>query len=142
MAGFITEDGAHYLLNLMSGGETALERYYLALITGQSPGIAAYGTELDEPDDLGYQRAAYENISGNWVVTNGVIQNAYEIAFVTPSISWGYLQHWALCEAVDGGRVFAAGDLDPYQPQIAENLYFPVGGLSIEFSLTSWTALT
>lgn len=142
MAGFLTVDGAHHLLSLMTAGENALPYYYLALINGQPPGISAYGTELDEPLDPGYQRAAYENLSGNWLVTNGVLQNAYEISFVTPLVSWGYLRSWALCEAIDGGRIFAVGDLEPVLPLVGDNLYFPIGGISLEFSLTAWTALT
>lgn len=142
MTGFITVDGAHYLLNLMTAGETALNSYYLALINGASPGISAYGTELEEPSDSGYQRSRYENLSGNWMIVNGVLQNVYQISFVSPLVSWGYVRHWALCESIDGGRVFAAGDINPILPLVGDVLYFPAGSITLEFSLASWTALT
>ena len=142
MSGFITDDGAKYLLNLFAASEPLLTDYYIALITGMAPGISIYGSELEEPLAESYGRAKYENISGNWQVVNGVLSNAFEINFPLPTSQWGFLRHWALCEAAQAGRVFFVGDLPLSVPVIDEVIYFPPGGLTIEFSLANWSALT
>jgi hypothetical protein len=142
VAGFITDDGATYLLNLFADSEPILDDYYVALITGMSPGISIFGSELEEPAAESYNRARYQNISGNWQVVNGVLSNAFEINFPRPTSEWGFLRHWALCEAPSAGRVFLVGDLPLSVPVIDEAIYFPPGGLTIEFSLANWSALT
>ena len=142
MSGFITDDGAKYMLGLFAASEELLDTYYISLITGMAPGISIFGSELEEPDAASYARATYENTSGNWQIVNGVLSNTYEINFPMPTEEWGFLRYWALCEAPSEGRVFFVGDLPLSVPVVNEAIFFPPGGLTTEFSLANWSALT
>ena len=138
MAGVLTQDGANYQLALFSNSEQPLPFYYVALVTGDRPGVSAYGDELDEPAFPDYLRAVVENVSGNWFIQDGLLVNQVEISFPIPDNDWGTVSYWAICESEVGGRVFYVGDLDAFDVLTGAQPIIPAGGLSVSMELSSW----
>jgi hypothetical protein len=139
MNGYITADGADYLINIFTGKELAAPTYYLALITGGQPGISAHGNELDEPAVSEYIRASIDNLSGNWLnqPQQGLIN--VDAAFPVASVDWGTVRYWALCDSEQDGRVLLAGDLDPFDVVAGQQVIVTAGSLGISIDLDDWT---
>lgn len=142
MAGFLTSDGADFFLNLFANGETAPPNFYLALITGNQPGLGIHGNELDEPAPLEYSRGQITNTSGSWSLVNGTLTNVATITFPVASVSWGTVSYWAICDNAKGGRVLWAGDCYPIPVDAGGQVVFTPGTLSIGFDLDSWKKYT
>lgn len=139
MNGLITNDGATYLLNLFSNGEAAVPVYYVALITGNQPGISIAGDELDEPAFPEYARGMLTNESGNWSIDGGVMINMVEVDFPIPSTGWGDIKYWAICDDPTGGRCLFVGTFDTIFTVVAsEQPYIGVSTLSIDLGLVDW----
>lgn len=136
--GFVTVDGADYLMNLFSSNETSADNYYLALIIGASPGIAASGDELEEPFYDDYSRAQINNIFGSWEVFSGTLSNSVEILFPSPGSSWGTVRYWALTDAPAQGRVLFVGDLEQFEVTIGEDVFLAPGALSLGLDIPGW----
>lgn len=140
--GFVTVDGANYLMSLFSAQEPVEDSYYLALITGVSPGIATGGDELQEPPFSDYARAAIDNFNGSWEVFSGTLSNSVEILFPTPQSAWGTVKFWALLDAPVEGRVLFAGSLDQFDVAVQEDLFLSPGALSLSLSIPGWREVT
>lgn len=139
MSGAPSQDGADYLLNLFSNSEQAVPFYYIALVTGDQPGITGSGDELDEPPYEDYARAELENISGNWSVVDGLLTNMIEIAFPIPASDWGEIRYWAICDDYSAGRMLYSGRIDdPIDITVGDQPILPAGAVTIEIELPSW----
>lgn len=138
--GFLTLDGANYLLGLFGGTEEKVDTYYVALITGRRPGLTTHGVELEEPAFADYSRAMIEASSGAWDVDQGVAANTLEIPFPVPSSEWGIVSYWAVTDSSEAGsgRVLWAGDVDSFTVAIGEQIFLPPGALSLQMDLDSW----
>ncbi len=80
---------------------------YVAL-TAADPGEAGAG--LSEPVGNGYARA--QTAPSDWNTANGgLLDNAGEIEFDTPTDNWGTLTHFALFDAATAGNMLAYGTL-------------------------------
>lgn len=138
MSGFITADGADYLMSVFAGVEDVLPEYYVALVTAPV-GTAESGEELAEPLVGDYGRAMISSGPENWVVAYGSLTNTVEITFPIPGLDpWDGIVGWALCDSAAGGRVFYAGDYDPYDVAVGEQVVLPPGSVSLGMELDSW----
>lgn len=140
MIGYITADGADYLINLFTAAEQAAPAYYLALITGGQPGISSHGSELDEPPFADYARAPVENLSGSWINQPQQALTNIDAAFPVASVDWGIVRFWALCDQAVDGRVLLAGDFDSFQVVAGDQVIFTAGSLGISLDLDDWAA--
>jgi len=138
MIGYFTADGADYLINLFTANEQAIPTYYLALITGDQPGIASHGSELDEPPFAEYARAPLENLSGNWINQPQLALTNIDASFPVASQDWGIVRFWALCDQAQDGRVLMAGDFDSFQVSAGDQVVFVAGTLGISLDLDDW----
>jgi hypothetical protein len=69
------------------------------------------GSDLLEPDDEAYSRAAYPTGGDWWAPTGrGGITNTQEVFFPSPAADWGLIEGWALCDDTTGGQTFYVGD--------------------------------
>ena len=139
MNGLITRDGAAYIFNLFTNGESAAPTYYVALVVSAQPGIAVSGDELDEPAVSEYQRGALANVSGNWKIDGGTLINMVDIDFPVVANDWGQIRYWAICDEIDGGRVLFVGTFNtPFIVAIGDQPYVSAQALSIDLGLSEW----
>lgn len=136
--GFVTVDGADYLMNLFSANEPPVEDYYLALVIGAMPGIAASGDELEEPFYVDYARAQIGNIVGSWEVFSGVLSNSVEVLFPSPESPWGTVRYWALTDSPVQGRALFVGDLEQFEVSVGEDVFLAPGALSLSLDIPGW----
>jgi hypothetical protein len=142
MSGFITTDGADYLMNLWSGIETVSSYYFIALVT-EPVGSAESGDELVEPDDVDYFRTPVDVGPENWTVAYGSVTNTVQIALAVPSsVDWTGIVGWAICDSEVGGRILWAGDEEPFDISVEEQTYLPAGSLSLSLDMGSWRETT
>jgi hypothetical protein len=140
VSGLITRDGADYLLNLFVNGEQAVPTYYVALIVGAQPGVIVGGDELDEPVYDEYARGALANQSGNWKVDSGVLINMVEVDYPMPTVAWGDVRYWAICDQADAGRVLFVGSFSvPFTITVGDQPFIGAAALSIDLGLEDWT---
>lgn len=137
MAGFLTLDGADYLLSLFTGSEQLVTTYWVALLL-QDPGLSTAGEELIEPDFDDYSRAKIDVVSGSFAIDSGELTNAIEITFPAPATEWGLVTSWALCDSQEGGRVLFAGDLEDFDVVIDEQPFLPPGSMAISLDVAGW----
>lgn len=137
MSGFVTSDGATYILGLFSSLEERVGSYYVALVT-RPIGIAESGEEISEPVDLSYTRAELINIPDNWYITHNTLINLHEVSFPLPSEPWVDLVGYGICDSQYGGRVLFAGDFPTATMDTGEQFYIPPGGVIIDLDLASW----
>lgn len=141
MSGFLTTDGADYYMSIFGKKEEPVDRYFLALVGSQRPGLTADGYDLDEPADDSYSRAEIDNVDGNWVVMHGQLSNSSEIAFPIAASQWGYVHYWAICDLEEGGRVLWVGEFtDAFYVGPDVQATVPAGGLVMSFALFGWGA--
>jgi hypothetical protein len=142
MSGFITSDGADYLMALLGGVEQVAPEYYVALVT--SPvGTAEAGTELAEPAHDDYFRAVISSGPENWVVAYGALTNIVDVIFAAPSAeAWEGIIGWALCDAATEGRVLYAGDTDPYDVAVGDQVVMTSGSITLAMEMDSWRETT
>lgn len=138
MPGFITDEGASYLMALVAMGEPVVDGYWVALTQGV-PAPYMTSDEIGEPDAPDYARA-YIPADGTWVVSGDSISNSAEILWPIAETDWGDVSGWALLDAQDGGRVLYGGDLGivwtieaDLQPVMAP------GQLSITITVAQWS---
>lgn len=138
MTGFITADGADYLMNVFSGVEDIVSEYWVALVTAPV-GTAESGDELAEPQVGDYTRASISVGPDNWVVAYGSLTNSVEITFGIPGVDpWTGIVGWALCDSPFEGRCLYAGDYDPFDVAVGDQVVLPPGSVSIGLELDSW----
>lgn len=83
---------------------------YVALSTANP---TAAGSGLAEPSGNGYARVAVTNNTTNFPAASaGSKSNGTEIAFATPTGSWGTVTHAALFDASSGGNMLDFFALD------------------------------
>jgi len=134
--GFITDDGARYLLNLMSGKEDPLPTYYLALCTAV-PTEFQSGDELEEITAEDYTRTPVANGTG-WGRQDTAFYNEVDIK-MTPASAWDGILGWAICDAEQGGRVLFAGDfLDLITSTSGVELKIDRGTMGVAMGVTDW----
>lgn len=136
--GFVTVDGADYLMGLFGADHPPVDNYYIALVIGSIPGIAASGDELEEPFYEDYGRAVIPNFSGSWEIFSGTLSNSVEILFPRPESPWGTPRFWALTDEATQGRVFFVGELDPFTVTVGEDIFLAPGALSLSLSIPGW----
>lgn len=137
MSGFITADGAAYLLGLFCGQREAVESYYVALVT-RPIGIAESGAEISEPTDYSYSRAEIINIPEHWYIYNNSLVNTIEVGFPIPTEPWSELVGYGICDSPDAGQVLFAGDFPRATIDASEQFYVPAGGIIIDLDLAGW----
>lgn len=142
MTGFITSDGADYLMKLFAGIETVADAYYLALVT-QPVGTTESGEELVEPDFGDYYRAPIDLGPENWYVAYGSMTNTVQIAIAQPTTdAWTGIIGWAICDSDFGGRVLYAGDEESFDIAIDEQLYLAPGSVTLAIEQDGWREVT
>lgn len=130
----VSDYGAEQWAGVMFGITALPANLYLALCTDE-PGDGWDGTVLAtvEPVDPGvYARPAVAFGSG-WVVTaSGFVTNAAVFDFATPSVDWGNITHYALCDAATGGDLWFYGSFfEPLVVPAGYDLQVGAGSLSI-----------
>jgi hypothetical protein len=142
MTGFITADGSDYLMGLFGGVELVASSYFIALVT-QPVGTAEAGIELSEPVYPEYARAEILSGPENWAVAYGALTNTVDVSFGVPSAdAWVGITGWAVCDAATEGRVLYAGDTDPYDVAIGDQVVLPAGSITLSLELDSWPEAT
>jgi hypothetical protein len=142
MTGFITSDGADYLMSVFAGIEDVAPEYWVALVTAPV-GTSESGDELTEPDFGDYSRSSISSGPENWVVAYGALTNIMEIPFPIPGLDpWTGVVGWALCDSQSGGRVLYAGDAEPYDVAVGEQVVLPAGSVTLGIELESWREVT
>lgn len=142
MTGFITSDGADYLMGLFSGTEALLSAYYVALVV-TPVGTAEAGIELAEPPYSDYSRSAINTGAESWVVAYGALTNIVAVTFPSPSAEpWLGVVGWAICDASVEGRVLFAGDTDTYDVAVGDQVVMPPGTITLDVEMDSWRETT
>jgi len=96
-------------------------------VSTADPTDAASG--LAEPVGNGYARVT--TAPADWTRTDGVMENAVQMAFPEATGSWGSLTHFAVFDAATGGNMVFHGSLTTAKAiAAAETLRFPAGNLS------------
>lgn len=139
MSGYLTADGADYLLGLFSSGEKVAENYYVALILDAEPGLTSDGDDIDEPYDTSYARAEMPNSSGSWVVMHGTVTSATPCSFPMAASDWGIIRYWAICDSLESGKVLWVGQFaNPFFVGGGDVLELPTGSISVGFDMYGW----
>lgn len=89
---------------------TAPATHYLGLSTS-TPALG--GTGVTEPSGNNYSRVAITNNATKFPAASaGAKANGEEIAFPTPSGSWGTCTYWVLYDASSGGNLLNFGAIN------------------------------
>lgn len=98
-------------------GVTPLPTGYFIALCSDEPGAAMDGTLLAglEPADTAYARQPYGTGPSAWDSNGPYLTNLLAAAFPTPVIDWGYLTHFAICDSLTAGQLYAWGEM--YNPQ-------------------------
>lgn len=138
MTGFITADGADYLMGLFGGVRDLPSNYYLALVN--SPvGTSESGEELSEMPYPDYQRVMISLGPENWTVAYGTLTNTAGIYMPIPTVDdWIGVSGWAICDSELDGKVLFAGDDEPYDVAVGEQVVFPPGSVTLAIDLYGW----
>jgi hypothetical protein len=138
MSGFITADGADYLMNLFGGIENLVPEYFVALVTGPV-GTAESGDELAEPAYDDYARSAVPTGPENWSTAYGSLTNLVDVTFTIPSVqTWEGIKGWVICDSAEGGRTLFAGDIEEFDVIIGDQVVFPPGSITVGIELDGW----
>jgi hypothetical protein len=127
----VSDYGSSTWLSALFGVVPLPTQYYIAL-TSREPGAAMDGDMLAgiEPSDPAYQRSAYPTGAMFWAANGPYLTNLVAATFPLPEVDWGYLTHFALCNAADGGRLLAWGQM--FNPQFVTRsigVVIPPGGM-------------
>lgn len=142
MAGFITTDGADYLMSLFAGVEDVIEQYYIALVT-EPVGAAQSGETILEPTAGDYFRVPILTGPENWTIAYGTATNSVTITLPIPGLEdWTGIVGWAICDEVTGGRVLYAGDSDEYDVAVGDQTFLPAGSITLSIDLAGWREVT
>lgn len=133
MAGRITLWGAEQFLKSFFG-KTVLppDIFYLALVRNTPPSPYISGMELEEPTE-NYARIQIPNNGDFWndPGQKQTIVLADEVV-VEAGGEWGQIRYWALCNAAEGGYLYACGSLEsPQTVATGDNLTLTEGDLVI-----------
>lgn len=135
MSGFITSDGAEYMLGTMAGIIEAKESLWVALVYSQT-GFTETGVEIDEVVDPGYSRAQIDK--GHWYIYQNSLTNQEEVVFPVPTEPWLGITGYAICDSEFEGKVLFAGDIPVSDIDVDEQFYIPAGGITIDLELHGW----
>ena len=144
MAGLTAYGSAQYL-GALFGLNTAPSAYFLALLTGP-PDPSWDGDDLavvevpteKESATTGYARYGIGVGSDNWVAHVGYLATKNTIVFDLPVQDWGLVTHWALCDAVTGGNVYAYGAFGfTQQVPAGYSVWIPSGGLQVVLAVVN-----
>jgi hypothetical protein len=92
------------------------------------------GSGLAEPSGNGYARVATSPADWN-AATDGVMENASDIAFAEATAAWGTVTHFALFDALAGGNMLAHGALTESKTVASgDTAEFAVGDLAVSLS--------
>jgi len=142
MAGFITTDGADYLMSLFAGVEEILPEYFIALVT-ESVGAAQSGENILEPTAGDYFRVPIGIGPEYWSIAYGTATNTVMITLPIPGLEdWTGIIGWAICDSVTGGRVLYAGDYDSFDVAVGDQTFLPAGSISLSIDLAGWREIT
>jgi len=142
MAGFITSDGADYLMSLFAGVTELLPEYWLAIVTEQV-GASQSAEDIKEPLSDDYYRVSIVIGPDAWTVAYGTATNTVLVALPVPGIAdWTGIVGWAICDSFEGGRVLYAGDNDSYDVVVGDQTYLPPGAISLAIDLAGWREVT
>lgn len=141
MAGFITTDGADYLMSLFTGTEAILSEYYIALVT-ETVGTAQSGETILEPGG-DYTRIPITIGPDAWTVAYGTATNTVLVTLPVPAMEdWTGIIGWAICDSVTGGRVLYAGDYEEFDVAVGDETFLPAGSISLTIDLAGWREIT
>lgn len=142
MSGFITGDGADYLMAVATGVEAPVTQFWIALVT--SPvGASESGSELAEPTANDYARASISNGPENWAVAYGSVTNITVVSFVIPGVDpWTGIVGWAVCDSMTEGRVLYAGETEPFDVAVGDQTQLPAGSVTFSIELDGWRETT
>jgi len=137
MAGQITTHGTLTFLQSFFGKRPDLipNQLWIALIAEEEPSVMSTGTDIDEIDSVtypSYQRAQFQNIPSNWVVSGyESIYNAQAIEFSAANEPWGVVTYFGICTTMTGGALLAYGELATSQDIIeGDSIQIDIGGIS------------
>lgn len=127
----VSDFGSATWLSALFGVVPLPEQYHVALCT-REPGSLMDGTMLAalEPTSGSYLRRPYPTGAAAWAANGPYLTNLQALAFPTPGDDWGYLTHFALCTAADGGQLYAWGQF--FNPQFVSRsigMFIPPGGM-------------
>lgn len=135
MSGRLTLWGAGEMLSsFFSRTATSPPVFYLALMKDIAPTSFVSGAELDEPQGGSYARAEIPNDAVYWSNESQpqVIMTMEDVSFITATEDWGIVRFWALCNAADGGYLYATGELaSPYSVATGDVVVLGSGDLSV-----------
>lgn len=131
MASGVSDYGAETWLSALFGVVALPTGYYIALCLDEA-GAAMDGDMLAdlEPTDTAYARQPYGTGVDEWGANGPYLTNLLDIEFPTPVEDWGYLTHFALCDSVTSGQLYAWGEM--FNPQYVSTdigMLIPPGGL-------------
>lgn len=138
MSGFITSDGSDFMMSVFAGIEQPPENYWVALVTAPV-GTSEAGVELSEPAFEDYSRAQIPVGPENWMVAYGAVTNIVDITFGIPGVSpWINIVGWALVDSETDGRVLYAGDFEPFDVAVGDQVTLSAGSITFSIDLDSW----
>jgi hypothetical protein len=142
MAGFITTEGADYLMALFTGVEDVLNEYWIALVT-EAVGAAQSGENIAEPLTDDYYRVPISIGPESWSIAYGTATNTVLVTFPIPGLEdWTGIVGWAICDAESGGRVLYAGDDEMFDIAVGDQTFLPAGAISLSIDLAGWREVT
>jgi hypothetical protein len=142
MAGFITTDGADYLMSLFTGVEEILPEYWIGLVT-EAVGASESGESISEPTSGDYFRVPISIGPESWTIAYGTASNTVLITFPIPGVDdWAGIVGWVICDSEVGGRVLYAGDADMYDISLGDQTFLPPGSISLSIELAGWREVT
>jgi hypothetical protein len=133
MAGFLTNAGQNYLLDLITQSSGAYPTYFIALGRNRPPSRHMNGDEFDEPPGADYARTAYANYSGNWTPREGQVSNVLQVLFPVATTEWGTIRHWAITTELQAGKLLWAGSFQtPITVKVADQVKIQPYGLTLK----------
>lgn len=136
MASAITDFGANYWLGVILGLESVPAHYWVAACSSE-PGANADGDIVAalEPTDPTYHRVEISSGSSHFALNAGLATSLDTVTFPLPFQPWGQINHYALCDAEDGGNCYGYGVLaNPLSPQPGQLFQLPIGGIALTLS--------
>jgi len=126
MSDYLKNELLDHLHGCQSRNWTPPANIWVALSTAD-PG--ADGSGLSEPVGGAYDRV--QTGAADWgVAVGGIVSNATDVEFPTPTGDWGLCTHWALMDAASGGNMIWRAPLTtPKTIETGADVSFPAGDL-------------
>jgi len=132
----LTNYGIKLVSDIMTNVRTMPPVLYAAVMTRPATFFTT-GTQLLEPVDEGYERVPIHMNSEWWHdASNGQKTNAMNVVFPTPTVEWGLITHFAMCDDYKGGNVvYGAHFREAYY--VARGVQFSILAGNMFFGITT-----